>query len=104
MSKHELVVDPFVAACQEVLELNFRKRKDYTHSTDPWENFRDSARQVNSAPGFSVETMIATKQSRLRQLLQPGREPANESVRDSLLDRCVYSLIALAMYDEGLYL
>jgi hypothetical protein len=97
------VLDPFDKVVAEVLALNRRKRADYTDNKDPWANFRDSSRQVSARPGTSVEVLIATKQSRLRQLLQKGREANNESVRDTLLDRAVYSLISLAMYDEGLY-
>lgn len=97
-----LAVDPFDAVLEEIRELNERKRSDYTGG-DPWENFKDSARQTNTTPGMSAETLIATKQSRLRQLLKAGRVAVNEPVRDSLLDRAVYSIIALALYDAGLY-
>jgi len=95
--------DPFDRVVEEIIGLNRRKRADYTGNQDPWENFKDSSRQVGQAPGLSVEVLIGTKQSRLRQLLQPGREPNNESIRDTFLDRAVYAIIALAMYDEGLY-
>lgn len=95
--------DPFDAVLEEIQALNKRKRADYATGQDPWSNFKDSGRQVNQPAGTAVEVLIATKQSRLRQLLGTGREPQNEGTRDSLLDRAVYSIIALAMYDEGLY-
>lgn len=96
-------MDPFDVVLDEIRELNQRKRNDYATNQDPFSNFKDSSHQVGVTPGVSVEVLIATKQSRLRQLLGSGREAANESVRDTLLDRAVYSIIALAMYDQGLY-
>jgi hypothetical protein len=79
------------------------KRHDYAGDSDPWQNFYDSAQQVNGTAGQSVETLIATKQARLRQLLFTGRSPKNESVRDTILDRAVYSVIALSIFDRGDY-
>lgn len=99
----EATTDPFNVVLAEIQALNERKRADYTNGQDPWQNFKDSATQVGAAPGLSVEVLIGTKQARLKQLLFTGREVNNESVRDSLLDRAVYSVIALAMYDEGHY-
>jgi hypothetical protein len=97
-----VVSDPFDRVLEEIRALNRSKRADYA-DTDPWSNFRDAGRQVNSGAGTAVEVLIGTKQSRLRQLLQPGRTPANESVRDSLIDRACYSIIAVALHDAGLY-
>jgi hypothetical protein len=95
--------DPFNVVLAEIQALNERKRADYTNGRDPWQNFKDSAAQVGQAPGLAAELLIGVKQARLKQLLFTGREANNESVRDSLLDRAVYSVIALAMHDEGLY-
>lgn len=95
--------DPFAAVIEEIRALHARKQADYTDGEDQFQNFKDSAAQVGKAPGLSVEVLIGVKQARLKQLLFTGREVSNESVRDSLLDRAVYSCIALAMYDEGHY-
>jgi len=77
-----------------------RKNADYATDSDPWTNFREAADQVNQTASDVVETLIAVKQSRLKQLFGTDKAPRNESVRDSLLDRAVYCVIALAMYDE----
>lgn len=95
--------DPFESKLIEMVKLNRMKRADYAGDEDPWQNFVDSAIQVNDTPGKSVETLIATKQARLRQLLFTGRAPKNEAVRDTVLDRAVYSVIALSIYDRGDY-
>ena len=47
--------------------------------------------------------MIQTKQSRIKSLIRPGVEPNNESLDDSLLDRAVYSVLAVAAYRQGYY-
>lgn len=94
--------DPFDKVIIEILELNRRKRADYT-SGGPFDNFKHSAGQVNQPAGVGLEVLLATKQARLRTLLFAGREPNNESIRDSVLDRAVYAVIGLAMWDDGLY-
>lgn len=95
--------EPIDRVLAEMLAINKRKRADYATDEDPWSNFKAAAGQVNQAPGFAVEVLIGVKQARLKELLFSGREARNESVRDTLLDRAVYSVIALAMYDEELY-
>lgn len=95
--------DPFDRVVDEIQLLNRRKRADYAVTAEPWSNFMDAGKQVNAHAGTAVEVLIATKQSRLRALTTNGTPPRNEGIRDTLLDRCVYSIIALAMYDEGLY-
>lgn len=95
--------DPFERILIEAVRLNRKKRHDYSAGEDPWQNFYDSAVQVNDTPGKSVETLIATKQARLRSLLFTGKEPANEAIRDTLIDRLVYSVIAISLFDRGTY-
>lgn len=100
--------DPFEAVVWDMVQMNRRKRADYAGDGNPFQNFIDSAYQVNSVPGMSCEQLIATKQARLRNLINcnlinSGRVPQNESVEDTMLDRAVYATIALAMYRQGLY-
>lgn len=100
------VSDPIESILKQISGLNKRKRADYAKSDDIFSNFKESATAANLLhPGQSIEVMIATKQSRLTNLLDPNRvaKPQNESVEDSLLDRAVYAVIALAAYKEGLY-
>lgn len=95
--------DPFEKVLMEMVTLNRKKRADY--AGDEWwtQNFYDTAYQNNDTAGRACEFLISTKQSRLRVLSQPGRSPKNESIRDTILDRAVYSSIALGLYDEGGY-
>jgi hypothetical protein len=104
--EEDITLDPsdeFERKLIEMVKLSRLKRHDYAGDDDPWQNFYDSAEQVNDTAGKSVETLIGTKQARLRQLLFKNRQPKNESVRDTILDRAVYSVIALCIFDRGDY-
>lgn len=91
--------DPFEAAVADMVRTNRKKRRDYTaEGASPWENFDRVEDQTGMPFGSSIEMHIATKQARLRALVSRGGEPQNESMEDSLLDRAVYSTIALARY------
>ena len=99
--------DPFEKVVIEMVKTNRLKRADYAGDDHPWQNFYDSAYQLGLSGGHSVETLIATKQARLRVLLprfwKKIGKPKNEGIRDSLLDRAVYSTIAVSIFDEGEY-
>lgn len=100
--------NPFEAVLIEMVKTHRAKAKDYAGDGHPNQNFYDSGYQLNLTAGHSCETLIATKQARLRVLLpslwsNSDSEPSNESIRDTFLDRAVYSVIALTILDEGDY-
>ena len=96
--------DPFEAVVAEMVTMNRKKRKDYAGEDHPFQNFYDSAYQQSATGGNSCECLIATKQSRLRTLLRDNANaPENESIEDTLIDRAVYTAIAVAIYKEGGY-
>lgn len=100
--------DPFEAVIIKMVETNRKKRRDYAGDGHYLSNFYDSAVQLKLSAGHSVETLIATKQSRLKVLL-PNYwggcldGPSNEPIFDSLLDRAVYSVLAMCIWNEGGY-
>lgn len=101
--------NPFEAVLIKMVETNRSKKQDYAGDDHPNQNFYDSAYQLGLTAGHSVENLIATKQARLRILLprlwrNTKSKPNNESVEDTLLDRAVYSVIALTIYNEDGYL
>ena len=99
----EMETDPIGAILLEMYEVNKSKRADYTGDRGIFANFEESGDQVGIAAGKGIEYMIATKQSRLKGLMRPGVKPNNESVEDTLLDRAVYSVLAVCAYANGLY-
>lgn len=99
--------NPFEAALVDMVAMHRRKNADYTGRDHPNQNFYDTAYQVGGTAGHSVESLISTKQARLRVLLPKHWHghggPLNEGIRDSILDRAVYAVIALTIWDEGGY-
>jgi hypothetical protein len=97
---------PFEDVLYDMLQLHYLKRRDYAGDGHPNQNFYDTAYQLSSTAGLSVEQLLATKAARLRVLLPAlteGAKPANESIEDTLLDRAVYAVIALTVWREGGY-
>ena len=91
---------PFEALLIEMAEMHRRKSADYTGDDDSLQNFIDSAYLTNLDPQQSCEVLLGTKAARLRVLTQPGREPKNESVRDTKIDRAVYAVLAVELHDR----
>ena len=84
-----------------IVETFASKNADYAADADGWRsNFDDIARQCGISATEAANTLIAVKQARLRALSSNGRAPANEAIEDTLLDRAVYAVIALALYQE----
>jgi hypothetical protein len=92
----------------EMVKLNRRKRADYAKDSDPLSNFFRTA-EIMRERGYedwsaltSVEYALAIKQARIEALRANGRldMTANESVRDTMLDDAVYSVLKLAVYDR----
>lgn len=95
--------DPFERVILDMVATNRRKRADYAVDGSPWSNFDDTANALGIdgfTPVDSVNFNIEQKSARLRSLRKNGRmrDPRNESVTDTYLDRAVYSVIALAMH------
>lgn len=88
----------FVDYLAEVLETHDRKNKDYGTDVDPLANIRASA-GFGVPPWVGALVRLNDKIVRLQSFLRNGKLE-NESVRDSLLDICVYGPIALQLYDE----
>jgi hypothetical protein len=89
---------PIASALASITATFASKSADYAEDGSWASNFEDVADQMGwASPSDAVEALIAVKQSRLRALRANGREPRNEGVTDTKLDRAVYSVIALAM-------
>ena len=89
----------FVELLDEILALHDAKNHDYANDADPLSNFRQS--EQFGVPAFQgVMVRLSDKWSRACQLVG-GKSPKNESLRDTLVDMAVYSLIAVILHDEG---
>ena len=82
----------------EIQRLHDAKSADYAHDIDPMSNFRMC--ENFGIPAFKgILVRISDKWSRIVQLAG-GKTPKNESLRDTLIDQAVYSLLAVLLLDE----
>lgn len=88
----------FYNLLNEIAELHSRKSFDYTPADDPLANFhRSSALGVEPWRGALVR--MGDKFGRLEQL-GGGKQAKNESLRDTLIDLAVYSLLTIVLLEE----
>jgi hypothetical protein len=92
--------DPrFYDLLEEIAELHSRKSHDYTPAGDPLANFKRSERF--GVPAWkSALVRMGDKWARIEQL-SVGKAAQNESLRDSLVDNAVYSLLAVLLVEDG---
>jgi hypothetical protein len=92
--------DPrFYELLNEIAELHSKKSFDYTPAGNPLANFHRSERWgVPAWKGALVR--IGDKLGRLEQLAS-GKEPANESMRDTLVDTAVYALLTVLLLQDA---
>lgn len=88
----------FHALIAEICDLHDRKSEDYSEDSDPLSNFKRAAK-LGVSPLRGVLVRMSDKWSRIEQLTS-GKTPKNESLRDSLIDNAVYSLIAVLLLDD----
>jgi len=91
----------FYDLLQEMRTLHDKKRHDYAQEADPFANFRLSELGgIDAWKGIAVR--LGDKYSRLMSFIQKGELKYNdESIKDTLMDNAVYSLIALILYEES---
>lgn len=90
---------PFERAMSEIAALQARKRSDYGRDSDPWANIRVSV--AWGIPAWVYASIQADHKSNRIQTFVAKGELANEPVRDALIDRCVYAIAALVLYDAA---
>ncbi len=88
----------FDALITEIQALHESKNHDYAADTDPLSNLR-RCQAFGVEPWRGVLVRLTDKWSRLEQLAS-GKKPKHESLRDSLMDNAVYSLLAIVLLDE----
>ncbi len=84
---------------REIVALHAKKNHDYAEAGDPLSNFK-RAERLGIAPFMGVLVRMTDKWSRIEELVK-GKTPKNESLRDSLIDNAVYSLLAVLLLDEA---
>jgi hypothetical protein len=91
--------DPrFYALLDEIADLHSRKSHDYAPQDDPLLNFKATS-ALGVRPVVGVLVRMTDKWNRIAQLVK-GKTPKNESLRDSLVDLAVYSLLTVILLAE----
>ncbi len=89
----------FMALIDEIVALHESKNSDYASDADPLSNLRRS--EAFGVPAWQGALVRMTdKWSRIEQLAS-GKVPKHESLRDSLIDNAVYSLLTVLLLEEA---
>lgn len=86
----------------QMAELHSRKNHDYAGIGNPLRNFY-KCKEMGLTPFQGIMVRLSDKWSRLESFLKQGTlEVKDESVKDTLMDNAVYSLLATILLDEQL--
>ncbi|GAB4144895.1 MAG: hypothetical protein OHK0017_03890 [Patescibacteria group bacterium] len=93
----QIAVEIF-AECEKIL---IAKNHDYSDADDVFSNFKESGAVANVTPAQVALIQIGNKMSRLSQLIGQGKEPVNESTRDTIIDMINYLVLLKGILDEN---
>lgn len=99
----ELTLDPkdeFDRTLIAMKIIHDKKKADYSSKKDRFSNFLFASAFSGINIEQTFEVLIGIKQARLLELIQTGKIPVNESIQDTLLDRAVYCVLALAYWKK----
>ncbi len=86
----------FQSLLDDMLHLHMRKNHDYAHDNNPFSNFEEAAAEAGVTVDQVFKVMVGIKNARIRELERSGKDPANESLADSYMDRLMYCALQFA--------
>ena len=90
----------FYEILEAMVELHSRKNHDYAGTSDPLKNLR-ACERLELKPFIGVMVRLQDKWSRLEEFVKSGKLMVKgESVKDTLMDNAVYSILAIILYEE----
>ena len=90
----------FYEILEQMKELHSRKNHDYAGASDPLKNLR-ACKRLKLLPFMGVMVRLQDKWSRLEEFVKSGTLMVkDESVKDTLMDNAVYSVLAIILYEE----
>jgi hypothetical protein len=92
--------DEFDSALIIIKAMHDKKRADYSDPDNRFSNFELSSTFANVSVPQTFEVLLGIKQARLIELLKSNKEPNNESLLDTYLDRAIYAILAY-VYMKG---
>lgn len=107
-TKTDIILDPtneFEAALIDIVQTFRAKSVGYAGEDDPFFNFVEAARSLGTTPLRQGEALLAKHSAALRKWWQSepavARNPTATSFSDDgYLDRAVYSIILLVLYQR----
>jgi hypothetical protein len=92
------VPDQIADAVQQMVSTFKSKNGDYSTSDTQWaSNFLMTSQYLGMPPWVSCDFNEVQKLARLTALRSRGKEPNNEAIQDTYLDKAVYAMIAYAL-------
>lgn len=90
----------FYKMLEAMADLHSRKNHDYAGTSDPLKNLR-ACERLELDPFMGVMVRLQDKWSRLEEFVKSGKLMVKgESVKDTLMDNAVYSILAIILYEE----
>jgi hypothetical protein len=90
----------FYDLLKEMAELHSKKNSDYAKIKDPLANLR-RCKELGVSPFIGCLVRLSDKFSRLEGFARKGfLEVKDESIKDTLMDTAVYSLLAIILKEE----
>ena len=90
----------FYETLKAMADLHSRKNHDYAGTSDPLKNLR-ACERLELSPFLGVMVRLQDKWSRLEEFVKSGKLMVKgESVKDTLMDNAVYSILAIILYEE----
>jgi len=89
----------FEKALDELKDLHHRKNSNYAGKGDPYANFRESKR-LGIEPYMGVLIRMSDKYCRICNLASGIEDKVGESIKDTLTDLAVYSVICRLLIEE----
>lgn len=83
----------------QIAELHARKNHDYAQDKDPLSNLKWCA-NFGISPFKGTLVRLSDKWSRITELSKKPPMVVGESIKDSLMDNAVYSLLAIVLYED----
>lgn len=90
----------FNTILDEMRSVHDKKSADYANPQDRFSNFVEAACEAGCSVDTVFRVLIGIKNARIKQLMNSGTAPKNESLKDSILDRTVYSVLWMAWRRE----
>lgn len=83
----------------QIADLHARKNSNYSQDGNPLSNLK-TAEQFNLPAHIGVLIRMADKWSRLQELAKGKKDLVGESMRDTLMDLAIYSLLCIIILEE----